>query len=97
MAARKHYDAHAFWILTGSAVRIGQRLGIHRDGSSHNLSPFDTEMRRRVWWQIVFLDGFAAKLCGAGFPAVSSGVLGQNPQCHIHLNCISGFILAFLE
>ncbi|KAJ8068649.1 hypothetical protein OCU04_002351 [Sclerotinia nivalis] len=69
LAARKHYDAHAFWILTGSAVRIGQRLGIHRDGSSHNLSPFDTEMRRRVWWQVVFLDGFAAKLCGAGFPA----------------------------
>ncbi|EMR83249.1 putative fungal specific transcription factor domain-containing protein [Botrytis cinerea BcDW1] len=69
LAARKHYDAHAFWILTGSAVRIGQRLGIHRDGSSHSLSPFDTEMRRRVWWQIVFLDGFAAKLCGAGFPA----------------------------
>ncbi|TGO82202.1 hypothetical protein BPOR_0892g00020 [Botrytis porri] len=69
LAARKHYDAHAFWILTGSAVRIGQRLGIHRDGSSHSLSPFDTEMRRRVWWQIVFLDGFAAKLCGAGYPA----------------------------
>ncbi|RAL59877.1 hypothetical protein DID88_000504 [Monilinia fructigena] len=69
LAARKHYDAHAFWILTGSAVRIGQRLGIHRDGSSLSLSPFDTEMRRRVWWQIVFLDGFAAKLCGAGYPA----------------------------
>ncbi|PQE09943.1 fungal specific transcription factor domain-containing protein [Rutstroemia sp. NJR-2017a BVV2] len=69
LASRRNYDAHSFWVLTGSATRIGQRLGIHRDGSSYNLSPFDTEMRRRTWWQIVFLDGFAAKLSGAGFPA----------------------------
>jgi hypothetical protein len=33
------------------------------------VSPFDTEMRRRLWWQIVFLDSQASKLAGAGFPA----------------------------
>lgn len=26
-------------------------------------------MRRRTWWQIVFLDGHSSKLAGAGFPA----------------------------
>jgi hypothetical protein len=50
-------------------VRIAQRLGLHRDGSNHKLSPFDAEIRRRTWWQIVFLDGHASRLAGAGFPA----------------------------
>lgn len=56
------------WVLTGTVVRIAQRLGIHRDGRSQ-LSIFDAEMRRRLWWQIVFLDSGASKLAGAGFPS----------------------------
>jgi hypothetical protein len=32
------------------------------------MSPFESEIRRRTWWQIVFLDGQASKLAGAGFP-----------------------------
>ena len=43
-------------MLTGNAVRIAQALGIHRDGSFFSLSPFETEMRRRLWWQICLLD-----------------------------------------
>ncbi|ELR03634.1 hypothetical protein VC83_03465 [Pseudogymnoascus destructans] len=31
-------------------------MGIHRDGTSLGLSPFDTEIRRRLWWMIVFID-----------------------------------------
>lgn len=50
-------------------VRIAQRLGLHRDGSSLKIPPFDAEIRRRTWWQIVFLDGNASKMAGAGFPA----------------------------
>jgi hypothetical protein len=50
-------------------VRISQRLGIHRDGADHKVSPFDAEMRRRTWWQVVFLDGQSSKLAGAGFPS----------------------------
>jgi len=33
------------------------------------MPPFDAEIRRRTWWQIVFLDGHSSKLAGAGFPA----------------------------
>ncbi|CAG8972941.1 hypothetical protein HYALB_00001361 [Hymenoscyphus albidus] len=68
LAAQKLYDAHSMWVLTGSAVRISQRLGLHRDGSRYKMSPFDAEMRRRTWWQIVFLDSIASKFAGAGFP-----------------------------
>lgn len=70
--ARRVYDPHTVWTLTGVAVRIAQRLGIHTDIASSRLSPFDAEMRRRTWWQIVFLDGHASKLAGAPFPAVGT-------------------------
>lgn len=44
------------WNATGLAVRLAQSLGMHRDGSSLGLSPFDAEMRRRLWWGICILD-----------------------------------------
>ncbi|KAL9000245.1 MAG: hypothetical protein Q9169_001147 [Polycauliona sp. 2 TL-2023] len=31
-------------------------LGLQRDGEQFGLAPFETEMRRRLWWQIVHLD-----------------------------------------
>ena len=37
-------------------MRIAQSLGLHRDGTKFGLSPFDTEMRRRLWWQVCILD-----------------------------------------
>jgi hypothetical protein len=68
LALRRGYDPQSLWVLTGTAVRLAQRLGIHRDGLDHQISPFDAEMRRRTWWQVVFLDGQSSKLAGAGFP-----------------------------
>lgn len=54
------------WILTGIAGRIAQRLGLHRDGEALGLPPFEVEIRRRLWWQVLFIDGFAEKLAGTG-------------------------------
>lgn len=31
-------------------------MGLHRDGSVFNLTPFEMEMRRRMWWHICLLD-----------------------------------------
>lgn len=31
-------------------------MGYHRDGEALNLSPFETEMRRRLWWQTISND-----------------------------------------
>lgn len=47
--------------MTGLVVRIGQSLGLHRDGTKLGLCPFDTEMRRRLWWQICVIDVRAAE------------------------------------
>ncbi|KAH8434413.1 fungal specific transcription factor domain-containing protein [Aspergillus melleus] len=42
------------WI--GIAVRMAIHLRLHRDGYRLGLSPFETEQRRRLWWQLVALD-----------------------------------------
>lgn len=62
----KDYDARSLWVLTGVATRIGQRSGLHRDGSALGLSVFEAEMRRRLWWQINLIDAYAEKLAGVG-------------------------------
>jgi hypothetical protein len=54
------------WIFSGIAQRIGQRIGLHRDGNTLRLPPFETEMRRRLWWQIMVLEGYSQKLAGTG-------------------------------
>jgi hypothetical protein len=61
VCVRRHDDTRFVWSLTGLAIRIAQSLGLHRDGTKFGLSPFDTEMRRRLWWQICVLDVRAAE------------------------------------
>ncbi|KAI2604646.1 fungal-specific transcription factor domain-containing protein [Hypoxylon sp. NC1633] len=54
---RRYDDTRFAWTLTGLAIRISQSLGIHREGTNFDeLSPFDVEMRRRLWWAICILD-----------------------------------------
>ncbi|KAM0253105.1 hypothetical protein ACHAQJ_007427 [Trichoderma viride] len=58
------YDRHAQWVISGVIVRIAQKMGYHRDGSQLNLNPFETEMRRRIWWHIMMLDAKCAMISG---------------------------------
>lgn len=43
-------------MLSATVMRIAQKMGYHRDGEHLNLPPFETEMRRRIWWQIIMQD-----------------------------------------
>ncbi|KAF4989098.1 hypothetical protein FGRMN_9340 [Fusarium graminum] len=65
LSLRHICDHDILWLLTGLATRMGQRMGLHRESSLKGLSPFEAELRRRVWWQIVILDGRASQLTGA--------------------------------
>ncbi|KAG5924824.1 hypothetical protein E4U61_006409 [Claviceps capensis] len=56
VVVKRHEDSRFCWALTGLAVRIAQGMGLHRDGSHLKLSPFEAEMRRRLWWAILILD-----------------------------------------
>lgn len=56
VCVRSDDDSRFVWTLTGLAIRLAQALGLHRDGTMFGLSPFNTEMRRRLWWLICILD-----------------------------------------
>lgn len=66
LTMREDYDSRTTWILAGVASRVAQGMGIHRDGIALGVSPFETEMRRRLWWQISILDFRSAELSGSG-------------------------------
>ena len=64
LSVRDIYEPRAVWSLTGVAVRIAQGMGLERDGVFLGLSPFETEMRRRIWWLLKTHDFRIAELCG---------------------------------
>jgi hypothetical protein len=59
-------DPRSLFCLTGVVVRIAQRMGLSTDGTKYGLLPFEVEMRRRLWWNILLMDIRAARLSGAG-------------------------------
>ncbi|KAM7185352.1 Fungal specific transcription factor domain containing protein [Naviculisporaceae sp. PSN 640] len=45
------------WMMTGLVIRMAMALGLHRDGAKlRHLSPYEMEIRRRVWWVVLGLD-----------------------------------------
>ena len=70
----KYIDtSRGIWSLGGLAMQQAQAQGLHRDPTNFNLNPFETEMRRRLWWHISLLDARAAEDHGA------------DPNFHEHL------------
>ncbi|KAG8533755.1 uncharacterized protein KY384_001496 [Bacidia gigantensis] len=53
---RRADDTRYVWTMTGLLLRLAQALGIHRDGRQFQLSPLQTELRRRFWWHLLSLD-----------------------------------------
>lgn len=56
ISVRRYDDTRFVWAMTGLLIRLAQSLGLHRDGEQYGLTPFETEMRRRLWWQVLLLD-----------------------------------------
>ncbi|KAI8944771.1 hypothetical protein F4801DRAFT_598931 [Xylaria longipes] len=73
-AIRLSVSPHELWNLTGIAKRNVQRLGLHQGNLVSGLTPFEAEMRRRLWYQIYMHDALAAKIVG---------VQGLEPSCKI--------------
>ncbi|KAF5548205.1 bikaverin cluster-transcription factor [Fusarium napiforme] len=53
---RNEDDSRTTWSLTSLIFHIAQAMGLHRDGTTFGLKPFDTELRRRLLWHICLLD-----------------------------------------
>ncbi|KAI3338172.1 fungal-specific transcription factor domain-containing protein [Ustulina deusta] len=60
---RSHNGSRASWVLLGLPIRLAQALNLHQDGdgTDSRFSPFEAELRRRLWWQLIVLDIRAAE------------------------------------
>ncbi|KAJ5153200.1 transcription factor vrtR1 [Penicillium canariense] len=83
IAMRSEIDPDTFWILTGIAIRLAQRMGLHRDGEKLGLPPFDIQMRRRLFWQLLPLDGYAGQVSGTGI-SISPDSWDTQPPLNIN-------------
>ena len=42
--------------LVGTAIRLAECMGLHRDGSHYSMTPVEIHVRRMIWHQLCFLD-----------------------------------------
>ena len=79
LRASKGY--RAVWLLIATAIRLAQALGLDRKNGNH--SPFETEMRRRIWFAIGILD-LQAAFDGGSYSLLTDGALFNYPPLHIN-------------
>ncbi|EFR05340.1 C6 zinc finger domain-containing protein [Nannizzia gypsea CBS 118893] len=67
--------------LLSVAIRIAQRIGIHRESMYSKWPPLQAEIRRRLWWSLVIFDN---RICEMS----DHGTTSLNPSwdCRIPLN-----------
>lgn len=56
MCSQCNGEVKSVWTMTGLAMRLAQSMGLHRDGTYFGLNPLETENRRRLWYQLWYLD-----------------------------------------
>lgn len=76
---RDTHEPRAVWSLTGVFLRLAEGMGLHRDGTFLGLPPFESEIRRRIWWNMKMHDYRTAELAGlTKFRRVDPGVDSPN-------------------
>ncbi|KAI1304394.1 hypothetical protein F5Y03DRAFT_178425 [Xylaria venustula] len=81
---RQHDGQRATWTLTGLLMRIGVGIGLHRDGSHFpNVSPFEAEIRRRVWYHICLLDSRVGD-CQVSIVGITENLFDTKPPSNLN-------------
>lgn len=55
VSVRRHDESRFVWTMAGLVTRLANAMGLHRDGTQFSVNPFETELRRRLWWLICTL------------------------------------------
>jgi hypothetical protein len=64
LAMRNRARPATWFSLMGIAIRIAQRMGLHRDGSLLGLPPVRAEEKRRVWWAMQHMEIMISQIVG---------------------------------
>ncbi|KAH8895409.1 hypothetical protein GQ53DRAFT_715071 [Thozetella sp. PMI_491] len=59
-------ESELTYTLIAAAVRLGQRMSLHRGSTGPEISAFEQEMRIRLWWQLHCLDARCRGLLAPG-------------------------------
>jgi hypothetical protein len=68
LSMRLDSDPQTVWSLSALALRTSQRIGLHRD-NTEGLTPFEIEMRRRIWKQVLIFEWSTSEIAGSSSQA----------------------------
>jgi hypothetical protein len=68
LSMRLDSDPQTVWSLSALALRTSQRIGLHRDNTD-GLTPFEIEMRRRIWRQVLIFEWSTSEIAGSSAQA----------------------------
>ncbi|KAF9889399.1 hypothetical protein FE257_007300 [Aspergillus nanangensis] len=88
LASRTQDQTRRTWTMLSMAVRIAQALYLHLPDPPFTVSPFEREMRRRLWAGIGFLD-VESSLDRASEPMMHSAWVESHPPLNINDSDIS--------
>lgn len=60
-------SSQGIWYMIGLAMRIAIDLGLHRKANEANLDPFTAQMRRRLFWNVYYLERVISMSLGRPF------------------------------
>ncbi|KFY12789.1 hypothetical protein V491_06658 [Pseudogymnoascus sp. VKM F-3775] len=92
LSIRPGIDPRSLSSIVGIAVRIGQTLGLHAECFNKEFSPFEAEMRRRLWWQIVLFDSRMGEMANC-----KSSILSPTWDCDLPLNLNDSDLIPHLK
>lgn len=84
VALRTYHNSRTVWSLAILVFNIARAMGLHRDGTAFGLKPFQTELRRRLWWHICVLENRASD--NQGFRPVSSDQSSFDTRIPLNIN-----------
>ncbi|KMU74178.1 hypothetical protein CISG_10275 [Coccidioides immitis RMSCC 3703] len=88
ICVRQSGDPRYILSLASLAIQIGRAIGLHRDGTAFGLTPFETEIRRRLWLQICLADFCSAEDHGCD-PVIHEASYDTLPPLNINDEDIS--------
>lgn len=73
--------AETFWPVLGTAMRLCQSMGLHRDGSNWGLQSSELESRRRTFHEILSLDRLQSLVLGRPYSISDKHFDTAIPRC----------------
>ena len=81
--AQKSNKPNTGWNYLGLAVRMAISLGFHRELPEWNISLFQREVRRRVWWGLFIFDSGASTTFGRAILLPKQEMVDVKPVLNI--------------